>query len=80
MSFERISFDDTQAPSMNEASRSMRRSARDAAVVMGATFASRLLGFVKMAVIGAVFGAGARADVLHLVFVIPNNLRKLLVV
>ncbi len=57
---------------------SMRSSARSAAVVMGATLASRLLGFVKMAVIGTVFGAGARADVLHLVFVIPNNLRKLL--
>lgn len=56
----------------------MRGSARDAAVVMGATFVSRVLGFVKMAVIGTVFGAGARADVLHLVFVIPNNLRKLL--
>ncbi|MFP4643217.1 MAG: murein biosynthesis integral membrane protein MurJ [Spirochaetales bacterium] len=58
--------------------RSMRSSARSAAVVMSATLASRLLGFVKMAVIGTVFGAGARADVLHLVFVIPNNLRKLL--
>lgn len=57
---------------------SMHRSARSAFLVMCTTLASRILGFVKMAVIGSVFGAGARADVLHLVFVIPNNLRKLL--
>ncbi len=65
-------------PGDDPQSRSMRSSAHSAAVVMAATLASRLLGFVKMAVIGTVFGAGARADVLHLVFVIPNNLRKLL--
>ncbi|MFW6233961.1 MAG: murein biosynthesis integral membrane protein MurJ [Spirochaetota bacterium] len=57
---------------------SMNRSARSALLVMLTTFASRILGFIKMAVIGSIFGAGARADVLHLVFVIPNNLRKLL--
>ena len=48
------------------------------AVVMVSTFASRLLGFVRIAVIGAVFGASGQADVLNLVFNIPNNLRKLL--
>lgn len=63
---------------MSESEVSMRSSARSAAGVMAATLMSRLLGFVKMAVIGSIFGAGARADVLHLVFVIPNNLRKLL--
>ncbi len=57
---------------------SMSTSAANAFVVMLSTFGSRILGFIKMAVIGAVFGAGGRADVLHLVLTIPNNLRKLL--
>lgn len=48
------------------------------AVVMVSTFLSRILGFVRIAVIGAVFGASGSADVLNLVFNIPNNLRKLL--
>ncbi len=47
-------------------------------IVMGSTFISRLLGFIRIAVIGAVFGASGNADVLNLVFNIPNNLRKLL--
>ena len=47
-------------------------------IVMLSTFLSRLLGFVRIAVIGALFGASGTADVLHLVFNIPNNLRKLL--
>lgn len=47
-------------------------------VVMGSTFLSRLLGFLRIAVIGAFFGASGNADVLNLVFNIPNNLRKLL--
>ena len=42
------------------------------------TAASRLLGFVRIAVIGAVFGASGSADVLNAVFMIPNNVRKLL--
>ena len=45
---------------------------------MGATLVSRLLGFVRQAVINAVFGASGSADVLNAVFNIPNNLRKLL--
>ncbi len=49
-----------------------------AAIVMGSTFVSRLLGFLRIAVIGAIFGASGDADVLNLVFNIPNNLRKLL--
>ena len=45
---------------------------------MACTAGSRLLGFVRIAVIGAVFGATGTADVLNAVFMIPNNLRKLL--
>lgn len=48
------------------------------AIVMVSTLVSRLLGFLRIAVIGAVFGASGQADVLNLVFNIPNNLRKLL--
>ncbi len=47
-------------------------------VVMGSTALSRVLGFVRIAVIGAVFGASGEADVLNVVFNIPNNLRKLM--
>lgn len=47
-------------------------------VVMASTLVSRLLGFVRIAAIGAIFGATGEADVLNLVFNIPNNLRKLL--
>ena len=42
------------------------------------TSASRVLGFIRVAVIGAVFGATGVADVLNAVYMIPNNLRKLL--
>lgn len=45
---------------------------------MACTLLSRILGFVRTAAIGALFGAGGVADVIHLVFNIPNNLRKLL--
>jgi putative peptidoglycan lipid II flippase len=47
-------------------------------IVMLCTALSRILGFFRLAVIGAVFGGGAIADVLNAVFLIPNNLRKLL--
>lgn len=47
-------------------------------IVMGSTLISRLLGFLRIAVIGGIFGASGEADVLNLVFNIPNNLRKLL--
>ncbi len=57
---------------------SNRKSAVSTAVVMGCTLFSRILGFVRTAAIGALFGAGGIADVLNLVFNIPNNLRKLL--
>lgn len=53
-------------------------SARSTVIVMVSTLISRLLGFLRIAVIGAIFGASGNADVLNLVFNIPNNLRKLL--
>jgi putative peptidoglycan lipid II flippase len=55
-----------------------RKSALSTVLVMGCTMASRILGFVRTATIGALFGAGGVADVINLVFNIPNNLRKLL--
>lgn len=57
---------------------SNRRSAISTILVMGCTLVSRILGFVRTAAIGALFGAGGVADVILLVFNIPNNLRKLL--
>ncbi len=46
--------------------------------VMLCTALSRIMGFVRIAVIGRFYGAEGAADVLHLVFQIPNNLRRLL--
>ncbi len=46
--------------------------------VMLCTMLSRILGFVKIVMIGAVFGGSGKADVLNAVFNIPNNLRKLM--
>jgi putative peptidoglycan lipid II flippase len=48
------------------------------AVVMLCTSISRILGFVRTAVISAFFGAGGQADVINATFAVPNNLRKLL--
>ena len=47
-------------------------------IVMACTLASRLLGFVRNALIASLFGAGGEASVLHLTFAVPNNLRKLM--
>ena len=47
-------------------------------LVMLCTLSSRLLGFMRIAVIGALFGASGTADVWNAVFTIPNNFRKLL--
>jgi putative peptidoglycan lipid II flippase len=57
---------------------SIRRSTFSTFVVMISTLGSRILGFVRVAVVGAFFGGSGEADVLNLVFNIPNNLRKLL--
>ena len=45
---------------------------------MACTALARVFGFARVAVIGAVFGATGVADVLNAVYMIPNNLRKLL--
>lgn len=47
-------------------------------VVMGATLVSRMLGFIKIALISHLFGATGKADIFNFVFDIPNNLRKLM--
>ncbi len=49
----------------------------DTAVVGAATLVSRVLGFLRNAVVGALFGQSWKADVLTAVFNIPFNLRKL---
>ncbi len=50
---------------------------RSTVTVMICTLFSRILGFVRIAVLAAIFGAGGVADVINLTFSIPNNLRKL---
>ena len=47
-------------------------------IVMGTTLLSRILGFLRTAVISYIFGASGTADVINLTFAIPNNLRKLM--
>ena len=54
-----------------------RESTLSTYIVMICTLGSRLLGFIRIAFINAFFGASGTADVLHAVFSIPNNLRKL---
>jgi len=56
----------------------LRKSSLSAFIVMGATFISRILGFLRTAVISYIFGASGTADVINLTFAIPNNLRKLM--
>jgi putative peptidoglycan lipid II flippase len=46
-------------------------------VVMACTATSRLFGYLKVALIGALFGSSGVADVVNAVFGIPNDLRKL---
>ena len=55
-----------------------RSSTTTTVLVMACTLLSRLLGFARIAVIGALFGASGVADVWNAVFTIPNNLRKLM--
>src|ERR671913_695642 len=47
------------------------------ATVSGMTFISRVLGFVRDAIIARVFGAGAMTDAFFVAFKIPNLLRRL---
>ncbi len=55
-----------------------RQSMLSTIAVMTGTLGSRILGFVRIALISMFFGAGGEADVLNAVFNIPNNFRKLL--
>jgi len=45
---------------------------------MSGTLGSRILGFVRVALVSMYFGASGQADILNAVFNIPNNFRKLL--
>ncbi len=56
----------------------LRKSSLQAVMVMSLTALSRLLGFIRISVIAAFYGASYKADVLNAVFNIPNNLRKLM--
>src|ERR1044071_9122731 len=47
------------------------------ATVSGMTFISRVLGFVRDAIIARVFGAGLMTDAFFVAFKIPNLLRRL---
>ncbi|HLA50862.1 MAG TPA: lipid II flippase MurJ, partial [Thermodesulfobacteriota bacterium] len=48
-----------------------------ASIVGSATFLSRILGYIRDAVIAAYFGAGASADVFFIAYRIPNFFRRL---
>ncbi len=61
---------------MREQSR--RQSTISTLIVASSTFISRLLGFIRTAVITAIFGATGQADIINITFAVPNNLRKLL--
>ncbi len=50
---------------------------RAAGVVSGATFLSRILGFVRDVIVAWFFGAGLAADAFFVAFRIPNLLRRL---
>ena len=51
---------------------------RKFASVGGATMASRILGFLREALIGAALGASAVADVFYAAFGFPNLFRRIL--
>ena len=55
-----------------------RSDERNTLIVTICTFISRILGFARVGVISAIFGASGIADVLNLVLQLPNNLRRLL--
>jgi putative peptidoglycan lipid II flippase len=61
-----------------EQAQGLRRSTAVTVMVMVCTMLSRILGFLRIAVIGAIFGASGTADVWNAVFTMPNNLRKLM--
>ncbi|MCP4162281.1 MAG: murein biosynthesis integral membrane protein MurJ [Deltaproteobacteria bacterium] len=55
-----------------------RSTTLSAMIVMVCTFASRLLGFVRIALVSRYFGASGTVDVFNNIFAIPNSLRKLM--
>lgn len=55
-----------------------RRIAKAAGVVGGSTLISRILGFVRDALVAKLFGAGMAADAFFVAFRIPNLFRRLL--
>jgi len=55
-----------------------RQSLLSTIAVMSGTLGSRILGFVRIALVSMYFGASGEADILNAVFNIPNNFRKLL--
>jgi putative peptidoglycan lipid II flippase len=68
----------TAEPQPTEHAADARRSTAVTVMVMVCTMLSRILGFLRIAVIGAIFGASGTADVWNAVFTMPNNLRKLM--
>ncbi len=54
-----------------------RRLLKSTAVVSGATFGSRILGFVRDVLFAQLFGAGAATDAFFVAFKIPNFMRRL---
>jgi putative peptidoglycan lipid II flippase len=61
----------------NQAEAGNRKSTLSTILLMACTASSRLFGFVKQALIAALFGASGNADALNAIFNVPNNLRKL---
>lgn len=57
---------------------SSRQSLLASMMIMASTLSTRLLGFLRIALISALFGGGAQVDVMNWAFNIPNNFRKLL--
>ena len=55
----------------------IQRSGFTSIIILFCTLTTRLFGLVRNAVINAIFGGSGHADVWHLVFMIPNNFRKL---
>ncbi len=54
-----------------------RRLLKSTAVVSGATFGSRILGFVRDVLLAQLFGAGSATDAFFVAFKIPNFMRRL---
>lgn len=52
-------------------------STKSSILLMLCTLGSRMLGFVRVALINRFFGATAQGDVFHAIFVIPNTFRRL---